>query len=40
MTCGIEMRNPGTRCFVKVLVAANSDQIVGFTMIGSEAGER
>jgi hypothetical protein len=28
-----------TRGFIKVLVEANGDRILGFTMIGSEAGE-
>jgi pyruvate/2-oxoglutarate dehydrogenase complex dihydrolipoamide dehydrogenase (E3) component len=28
-----------TRGFMKVLVSANDDRILGFTMIGSEAGE-
>jgi pyruvate/2-oxoglutarate dehydrogenase complex dihydrolipoamide dehydrogenase (E3) component len=28
-----------TRGFMKVLVAADDDRILGFTMIGSEAGE-
>lgn len=31
--------NSDTRGFMKLLVAADSDQIVGFTMLGSEAGE-
>lgn len=28
-----------TQGFMKVLVAANDDRILGFTMVGSEAGE-
>jgi pyruvate/2-oxoglutarate dehydrogenase complex dihydrolipoamide dehydrogenase (E3) component len=31
--------NSDTRGFMKVLVAADSDQILGFAMLGSEAGE-
>jgi probable pyridine nucleotide-disulfide oxidoreductase len=31
--------NSDTRGFMKVLVAADSDEILGFTMLGSEAGE-
>lgn len=31
--------NSDTRGFMKVLVSAESDQILGFTMLGSEAGE-
>jgi probable pyridine nucleotide-disulfide oxidoreductase len=31
--------NSDTRGFMKVLIAADSDEILGFTMLGSEAGE-